>query len=414
MLVIRGQHALLGFQRRLGVAEALRSIGEDIAAQTDLDELLLRVTQHTRMLLGASYAIVVTTDQFGTLRHKATGITPAWDEDVWRDAGFMFKPDMAINMLRARKPVIVRDLQALPAPERETYARHVAEGARGILAVPIARGPEIMGTLVAGYTSARALTEEDTARAAALASQTAVAVENARLIEGLRQADRLKDEFVSAAAHELKTPVTTIKGYTEVLLRDCVHDERERAALESVCRQAERITRTTRDLLAAVRVRSGPEALRLERLDLSALARGSVEKTGRMTNEERLLLHAPEAILVEADARLIGDVVSRLLENAIRYSPADATVEVEARRSGRMAGVSVRDSGVGIPEERRPHVFEPFYEPVPVGEPGYVGLVSLGLFVSKQVVDAHGGRIWFESNPGKGSTFSFSLPLATP
>jgi signal transduction histidine kinase len=120
------------------------------------------------------------------------------------------------------------------------------------------------------------------------------------------------------------------------------------------------------------------------------------------------------SITVAGDRQRMGDVVAHLLENAIRYSPPGGSIEVELRSDGREAMVQVRDEGPGIPVERQPHVFEPLYEPLPPGAPGYTGVVGLGLHLSWQIIEAHGGRIWLESQPGEGTTFCFSVPLGEP
>src|SRR5262249_206126 len=117
-------------------------------------------------------------------------------------------------------------------------------------------------------------------------------------------------------------------------------------------------------------------------------------------------------LVVDADPMLTEEVVTYLLENAVRNSPENGQIEIEAQREDRRAGVSGTDHGPGIPLEGQPHVLGPFYEQVPLGPPGYIPLISLGLYVSKLILDCEGGRIWLTSQPGAGSTFSFSLSLS--
>jgi len=126
-----------------------------------------------------------------------------------------------------------------------------------------------------------------------------------------------------------------------------------------------------------------------------------------------LTLSVGDSLVVEGDRDLVAEVISRLMEHAVRYSPTGRLVELCVRHDGAAAVVSVTSYGTGVAPERRPHIFEPFYEPVPPGDEGYVGTVSLGLYLSKQIVEAHGGQIWFTDGPNGGSTFSFSLPLRT-
>ncbi len=410
-LVIRGIHPMLDYQRRLQMAEALRDIGQDIAAQTNLDKLLRRVVHHARDLLGADYAAIVTVDALGRTHRQVTGTrSDRWDEAAWNAAVFLARGSALGSVADLRQPVIVHNLLAAPVVDGSQQVIHRAEGGRSALAVPITSGDQVGGSLMVAYRSVRRLTRDEVSSASALANQATVAIENARLIESLRQADQLKDEFLSAAAHELKTPITTIKGWTELLLRTGGPRVDERKALETIHRQAERITQLGEDLLAVVRLRPGSTSLSRERFDLGALVQEGTKQEQSMEEHRQIRVSVSDLLPVEADRQLIAEVLHRLLKNAIRYSPAGSTVEVEARREDNEAVVSVTDHGIGIPLERQAHVFEPFYEPLPSGSPGYIGIVSLGLFLSKQVIEAHRGRIWFTSTPEEGSTFSFSLP----
>lgn len=407
-LVIRGTHPMLDYQRRLQMAEALREIGQDIAAQTNVDKLLRRVVQHARRQLGADYAAIVALDAHGRPTRQVTGTrTVGWDNDSWNEAVFLAGKGVA-----SRRPVVVADVLAASGGDKSRRAIHLAENGRSILAVPILSGDRVGGSLMVAWRILRNPTSEDVSSLAALASQAAVAIENARLIENLRQADLVKDEFLSAAAHELKTPVTAIKGWAEILLRPGAERMDQRGALETIRRQADRMTRLSEDLIAVARLQPGLPLVSRERIDVGALLLESVKLARRVENRREISLAVADSLIVEADPRLIAELLSRLLENAMRYSPAGRPVEVQARREGANAVVSVTDHGVGIPSERQAHVFEPFYEPVPPGKPGYVGIVSLGLHLSKQIVDAHGGRIWFANGGDGGATFSFSLPLA--
>ncbi len=416
-LVIQGPHALLDFQRRLEVAEALRDSGQDIAAQTDLDDLLNRLARHACACLGADYTVVVAFDRFGLVHRQILGQRTAWDKADWLEAAFLAQAKPAATVT-AGKPLVIEDLLAKQASDFGRHSPHRLEGARSLLAVPIARGGEVFGSLVVAYRRVRRLREQQLSVAAVLASQAAVSMENVRLITNLRLTDRLKDEFLAAAAHEMKTPVTTISGWTQLLLkREAREPKEQKRALEIILHQSQRIARLTEDLLTAVRLTSGPPklALRPERFDLVALASGIGEETiaqaDPTTAKHRFQLAASGVLPVEADRQLIRMVVNHLLENAVRYSPEGGDVEVSVGRTAAGAQVSVKDHGVGISQERLPHAFEPFYEPVPAGQPGYVGVISLGLYLSRQIVEAHGGSIWAESEPGAGSTFSFTLPL---
>ncbi|MCL5962559.1 MAG: ATP-binding protein, partial [Chloroflexi bacterium] len=238
----------------------------------------------------------------------------------------------------------------------------------------------------------------------------AVAVENARLYEEVRETLHLREEFIEAAAHELKTPIASLRGYAQLLLRpQAVRPPEDRRALEVIERQTRRIARLAEDLLETVSPSATP--LELRRVDLASLAEEEVQEAAHASERHQIILCRPGPMLVDADPDLIRRVLLTLLDNAIRFSPQGGRIEVTATPEDGTALVSVRDHGLGIPKERQRYVFEPFYEPFPAGTPGYFGATGLGLFVVKTIVERHGGRMWFESEEGKGSTFYFSLPL---
>jgi signal transduction histidine kinase len=234
-------------------------------------------------------------------------------------------------------------------------------------------------------------------------------------ITALKEQERLRDEFLSAAAHELKTPVTTIKGYAQMLRSWAPegHEPREGRAFEVVAIQCDRITRRVQEMLAVTQFRTAPPELRRVRFDLGELAAEMARWAQPAAEAYRLIVQREGVVPVEADRERLEEVLTSLLDNAIRYSPAGGDVEVRVAVEGGEAVLSVTDHGVGIAGERQPHIFEPFYEPVPAGAHGYSGVVPLSLYLAKLTIERHKGRIWVESEVGKGSTFSFSLPLAS-
>lgn len=234
-------------------------------------------------------------------------------------------------------------------------------------------------------------------------------------ITPIKEQERLRDEFLSAAAHELKTPVTTIKGYVQLMQKWTPQEleERKGRAFTTINNQTNRIGRRVQEMLEATRLRTAAPELHRVRFDLGELTSQIVNQMQATTRLHRLALKREGAVPVEADRERIEEVLESLVDNAIRLSPKGGDIEVRVWAQEGEAMVSVRDHGVGIPKDRQPHIFEPFYEAVPSGTPGYRGVVALSLSLSKFTVEQHGGRIWFESEEGKGSTFYFSLPLAT-
>ena len=400
-------------QARLLIRErALADIAQALVREVELPRVIDVVMNLTMNLLNASVAGVWLAD---SARRELTlvdsrGKLPLVQEllrTISYDA-----PSLTARAAKTGEPQVVEDVAAIP--KELTIARQVAEEqqVKSALSIPLRSRGQLIGVVTYASPIRRHFSKSDLDFNLTIADLFAVAIENAQLLQKVRQALRLREEFMAAAAHELRTPITVIKGRTQWLLRSVTKDSASREALEAIVRHVDRMIRILDDLLSVIRVRPGGVSLQRERFDLAALTRDLATRTANTTRDHQFKVEAPDPLTVDADRELTDEVISRLLENAIRYSPKLGEIEVTARPSDNEGVVSVRDHGVGITRDRQPYVFEPFYELVPAGEPGYLGIVPLGLYLSKQIVEAHGGRIWFESTPGQGSTFSFSLPLA--
>ena len=225
--------------------------------------------------------------------------------------------------------------------------------------------------------------------------------------------ERQKDEFLSIASHELKTPLTTLKILTQLthrrLNRAGLFETEQTARME---RAIGRMERLVNDLLDASRIESGKLALNREPTDLVALCRQIAEEQHAATGRT-IELDLPSApVEASADGERIGQVLTNLLSNALKYSPATSSVSLQLLLEGTLARVCVRDAGPGIPAEALPRLFERFYRVpgVQVQSGSGVGL-GLGLYISRDIVTRHGGRMWAESQARAGAAFCFTLPL---
>lgn len=229
-----------------------------------------------------------------------------------------------------------------------------------------------------------------------------------------KELERMREEFVSTLSHELRTPLTSIKAYAATLLRQDVDfdQETQREFLAIIEGEADRLARLIRDLLDTSRAESGRLQLRTSDVDISSLLESVLEKMKTQAGSHHLRLEPLNGpIPVRADPDRIEQVITNLLDNALKYSPAGTTITLSVRIADREVVVGVSDQGIGIPEEHQPHVFEKFHR-VQDERSRHVQGTGLGLYLCRKIVEAHGGRIWLESKPGQGSTFLFSLPLA--
>ena len=398
--------------RLLERERALFAITRALLREIELERVVETAIERSAAILGADMSIVYLADpdrrELKLLAHRGLSA-----ESILQLSRMPY--DTPLPSPRAAKTGQVQIVADMRSPESSELSRDFSarEGVTSVLSIPLLRRGYVVGVMALFYRQRREIAESDLDLAATLGQLYAVAIENAQLFEQVRGALRLREEFMATAAHELKTPITVILGYAGTLLR--LHQNRDltQRGLEAIDRQAKRIAHLIEDLLAVVRIRPGISALKRERFDLAALVRARVR--GRdFDGTHQIALEEDGALPVSADSGLIAEALDHLLENAVRYSPAGGRIEVSTGRepSGRDAIVAVRDYGYSIPPDRQPHVFEPFYESIPSGAPGYLGIVSLGLYLSKQIVDAHGGRIWLRTESDGSTVFSFTLPLA--
>jgi two-component system sensor histidine kinase KdpD len=235
--------------------------------------------------------------------------------------------------------------------------------------------------------------------------------ERARVLEA---SDQLKSALLSSVSHDLRTPLSAIKASATVLLQeDAALDAAARYdLLSAINEETDRLNRLVGDLLDMSRIETGALRLKLDWCDLDELVRAVVRRlSARMRDFHVKLDWPPDLPLVYADYVQIDRVITNLLENAIRFTPPDSTIEIEAQAEAGEMTVAVTNQGPAIPERVHPHLFDKFYR---VSEDRAPGMgTGLGLSICKGIVEAHGGRIWVESPVGgnTGARFAFTLPL---
>ena len=230
--------------------------------------------------------------------------------------------------------------------------------------------------------------------------------------ERLKELDRIKSEFLSTAAHELRTPLTSILGYSEILLKRKLNIKKKNTFLKIINKEAESLADIINDLLDVSRIESG-RGIEIKKapVDLKDIILENVNFFQVQTDKHTFKIDLPGNLpKIELDKDRIGQVMGNLLINAIKFSPQGGEIRVNLEQTDGEIKVNVSDTGLGIPEKDIPHIFEKFYRADNVSG-NAIGGTGLGLAIAKYIVESHKGRIWVESKPGKGSTFSFTLPV---
>jgi len=292
-----------------------------------------------------------------------------------------------------------------------------------MLILPLRTRRETIGALViAANNPDCAMTEQKLPLAEMLAERASLAIDNAMLyteqVEARRKVEdlsRLKDEFLSIASHELRTPVTSIKGYTQ-LAKTLIHENdlgTSEEYLDIALDQIDRMSRLILELLDVSRIETGRLEIRREPIDWSAFVHDVVHHHHTTVSDRRLALNVPvNGKRVVGDRDRLEQVLGNLLENAVKYSPDGSEIVIGVEDKGDQLVTSVRDRGIGIPADELAQVFERFHRGRQVSSTNYGGL-GLGLYITKQIIERHGGTIWVESAEGVGTTFHFSLPVAS-
>lgn len=290
--------------------------------------------------------------------------------------------------------------------ERATQPTAYLEDGFTVMAVPVLGD----SYFVTSRFGDRPFSQEDRQVITNFAYQIGIAADNARLLESQQEALQVKDQFLSIVSHELRTPLTTIKGYAQMLRRKLDDDPQGQRFADNIDAQVSRLSRLVDDLLDVTRFARAQFDLMPQEMDLRPLLEEVVSRFRLVAPRHRIQLyvdhHATEGFW---DHDRLEQVLNNLVSNAIKYSPDGGTVTVATRTEGDNLVVKVRDQGMGIPAEDRENLFQRFYRGSAEGHE--VKGLGLGLYVTRRIVEAHGGAIDVRSKVGEGSEFFFTLPL---
>jgi len=401
--------------RRVRELELMIEITRRLTSTLDLERLLKLIAGMASELVDCEDASIILEDQqTGELMFLAA----ARKGEELKDIRVPMEGSIAGTVFKTQDPLIVQDTDSDPR-HYDGVDRAIAFTTQSILAVPMMFQERPIGVLEGiNKRNAGKFSEHDVQILSTLATQAAVAVENARLVTELQAAnaqlaelDRLKSDFISIASHELRTPLALILGYASFL-----RDEADEAAgeqLDAVLQAAMQLRGLIEDMVNLSHLEAGSAELNPAEFTIQDLIHACLEAQQQfaVTKSLEIIQSMPEtAMRVRADREKIRIVLNNLINNAIKFTPAGGRIQLAVRPQTGMVAVSVVDTGIGIPENELSRVFDRFYQVESHLTRREEGM-GLGLCIARGMVELHGGRIWAESVPGRGSRFTFTLPI---
>lgn len=398
--------------------ERMIEISRRLNSTTNIDELLnLIITEAATMLGTESASIMLLDPRTRELRFRAmAGEMPPELDNV----PVPLEGSIAGTILRSNEPLIVDNVADNPS-WNSNVDQAINFQTTAILGVPVHDASlRPIGVLEAlNKLDKSRFTDVDIAVLSTLADLAGAAIGKARLFVELEKAyqklndlDRLKSDFIALASHELRTPLSIILGYVSFLREEA--DSVMAAQLDNVLQAAVRLRSLIQDMLNLQYVDTGEQSLKLQSCDLVELVRvavGRQQESAAAHNQQMTFTTAEPALMLEADRDMLEIVIGNLLNNAVKFTPAKGRVDVTLELRGNEAWIIVRDSGVGIPQNQLERIFDRFYQVEPHINRRFEGM-GIGLSVVKELVGLHHGRIWAESEQGKGATFTVALPLS--
>ena len=407
-------------ERKTTHLQRMLEISQSLTSTLDIDSLLTMILEASTELTDTEAASIMLLDEkSGELIFAAS--TGSQRDELARIRVPLYG-SIAGTVLRERAPLVVGDVTQDPrhfgsAPQQLGFQT------RSILGVPMSIKDRPIGVLEALNKKGDAyFSEDDIQILTTFANQAAVAIENARLIAALRKAyhklndlDRRKSDFIAIASHELRTPLNLILGYAAMLREDARGATVEQ--LEGVLKGAVQLRSLIEDMVNLQHFDAGKSVLKASTFSAVELIQSVIDECSDVAQarQQSLRIDAPDpAPTLTADWDKIRLALNNLVTNAIKFTPAQGRIEVSAWLADNEVRVCVSDTGIGIPRKDLDRIFERFYQVEPHIARKHGGL-GLGLAITKTMVELHGGRIWCESVEGKGSRFTFALPVdATP
>jgi signal transduction histidine kinase len=408
--------------RSVGELQALGEVGQAISSTLDLETVLTTIVSRAVQLSALDGGVVFEYDEGTEEFVQRAGTDPGGALAEARRTTRIRKGEGVLGRTAITlEPIQVPDITVPAAYEGRLREILVESGVRAILAVPMVREGRLIGCLGVTRNRPGEFPAETIELLRTFATQSALAIQNARLFHEiedksrqLEAASRHKSEFLANMSHELRTPLNAIIGFSEVLAEKMFGDVNDKQAeyLQDILESGRHLLSLINDILDLSKIEAGRMELELAEFDLPQAIQNALTLVRERALRRGIALHHAiddRVADIRADERKVKQVLLNLLSNAIKFTPEGGRIDVRAAPADGLIEVSVTDTGVGIAPEDQGAVFEEFRQ-VGATDTRAEG-TGLGLALSRKFIELHGGRIWVQSELGRGSTFSFTLPV---
>ena len=401
-------------QRYTRNVEILNTVGKLVAESLDIEAILQKVTDATTQITGAafgaffynqldeqgeSYMLYTLSgapreafEKFGMPRNTAIFNPTFSGEEIVRSADITKDPRYGHN-----------------SPHHGMPAGHLP--VVSYLAVPVmSKSGSVIGGLFYGHPEAGKFTAEHEKLVAGIANQASMALENAKLYEEVQTLNAKKDEFIGLASHELKTPITSLSGFLQIISNRMPENDINKPFVLRALNQTGKLSTLIGDLLDVTKIEAGQLPLTYTSFDLPAVVREIIEQMQYSTKSHHIAFSSEiNSLMIAADKERLEQVIINLLNNAIKYSPGTDLINVSIAANNGQATVRVQDFGMGIAPEQQARIFYRFYRVG--GADDHISGLGIGLYISKEIISRHNGQLTVESEIGEGSVFTIVIPF---
>ncbi|MFQ6136685.1 MAG: ATP-binding protein [Candidatus Hydrothermarchaeales archaeon] len=416
----------------------LQEINNALNSTMDLDEILKIITDGLVSTLGyKTSAISLLSDDERSLTVKSVGMDSKMMKMIEKLTGMrvigyeipLFEGSIMKKAVEERRAIITKDVVAYYKDwtnevHLKPFARGIAKitGAETIITVPLFAAEKVVGVI--GISSKKELTNEDVERLSAFGKQAGLAIEKAqtyeklqertekleRAYEQLQKLDKMKDEFLSTVSHELKTPLTAIKGIVQ-LLQSEIKDDEAREYLYVAEIESKRLDSLIGDILDLSRTSTLPEEIEFKDVSIKALVNEALKEIQFQIDEKDINIDMDiRDVVVKGDEKQLKRAILNVLNNAVKFNREGGKISIKVKPKSGQAIIIIEDTGIGIAQEHIPRIFEKFYR-VDTGDAKRYYGVGLGLSIAKDVVKVHNGGIYADSKVGEGTKFTINIPM---